>query len=73
MTNTPHSTDKQLKDASLSFWLVFSLGFVLILTIALVGTLTGMPWRSWLPGAESSKSMFGGVQAAVYSILSQTS
>jgi len=73
MTNTPQSSDKQLKDASLSFWLVFSLGFVLILTIALVSTLTGMPWRSWLPGAESSKSMFGGVQAAVYSILSQTS
>ena len=73
MTNTPQPTDKQLKDASLSFWLVFSLGFVLILTIALVSTLTGMPWRSWLPGAESSKSMFGGVQAAVYSILSQTS
>ena len=73
MTNTPQTTDKQLKDASLSFWLVFSLGFVLILSIALIGTMTGMPWRSWLPGAESCKSMFGGVQAAVYSILSQTS
>ncbi len=73
MTNTPQTTDKQLKDASLSFWLVFSMGFVLILSIALIGTLTGMPWRSWLPGAESCKSMFGGVQAAVYSILSQTS
>lgn len=73
MTNTPLHTDKQLKDASLSFWLVFSLGFVLILTIALVGTMTGMPWRTWLPGAESCKSVFGGVQAAVYSIMSQTS
>ena len=73
MTHTPQYTDKQFKDASVSFWLVFSLGFVLILTIALVGTLTGMPWRTWLPGAESCKSVFGGVLAAVYSILSQTS
>lgn len=73
MTNSPQQFDKQLKDASVSFWLVFSLGFVLISTIALVGTMTGLPWRSWLPGAESCKSVFGGVLAAVYSILSQTS
>jgi light-harvesting complex 1 beta chain len=58
---------------TVSFWFVFSLGFVLISTIALVGTMTGLPWRSWLPGAESCKSVFGGVLAAVYSILSQTS
>mgnify|MGYP000119495148 CR=1 FL=1 len=36
------------------------------------GSLTGMRWRSWLPGAESSESLFGGVQAAVYSFMSHT-
>jgi len=45
---------------------------MVVLAIALVGSLTGMPWRSWLPGAESCKSLFGGVQAAVYSFMSHT-
>jgi light-harvesting complex 1 beta chain len=52
--------------------MVFALGFLIVWSIAIVGTLTGMPWRSWLPGAESCKSLFGGVQAAVYSFMSHT-
>jgi light-harvesting complex 1 beta chain len=56
----------------MTFWMVFVLGFSVVFTIALVGSLTGMPWRSWLPGAESCKSLFGGVQAAVYSFMSHT-
>ncbi|MBU3708644.1 MAG: hypothetical protein FGM20_06005 [Burkholderiaceae bacterium] len=57
---------------SVTFRMVFTLGFMVVLAIALVGSLTGMPWRSWLPGAESCKSLFGGVQAAVYSFMSHT-
>ena len=70
MAHTHLNQDRPLKDTGLTFWTVFALGFAIVFTIALVGSLTGMPWRSWLPGAESCKSLFGGVQAAVYSFMS---
>ncbi len=63
---------RPLMDESVTVRLVFALGFTVVLGIALVGLLTGMRWRSWLPGAESCKSLFGGVQAAVYSFMSHT-
>ncbi len=72
MAHTHLHQDKSLKDTGLTFWTVFGLGFTIVFTIALVGSLTGMPWRSWLPGAESCKSLFGSVQAAVYSFMSHT-
>ena len=72
MAHTHLNQDRPLKDTGLTFWTVFMLGFAVVFTIALVGSLTGMPWRSWLPGAESCKSLFGGVQAAVYSFMSHT-
>jgi light-harvesting complex 1 beta chain len=49
---------------------IFLLGFVLFGVIALVGTLVGAPWRSWLPGAEGVKSVAGGVKSAVYTFMS---
>ena len=72
MTNTPQDIEQMLKEDSYTFKLIFSLGFIVIFAIAMVGTLTGMRWRSWLPGAESCKSVFGGVEAAVYSFMSHT-
>ena len=72
MAHTHLNQDRPLKQPGLAFWMVFALGFAVVLAIALVGSLTGMPWRSWLPGAESCKSLFGGVQAAVYSFMSHT-
>ena len=72
MEYTHLNQDRSLKQPGLTFWMVFALGFAVVLTIAMVGSLTGMPWRSWLPGAESCKSLFGGVQAAVYSFMSHT-
>jgi light-harvesting complex 1 beta chain len=72
MANTPMKQDRDLIGEPLTFKLIFALGFTVVLTIALVGLLTGMRWRSWLPGAESSQSLFGGVQAAVYSFMSHT-
>jgi light-harvesting complex 1 beta chain len=72
MAHTHTNQERTLKEPGLTFWMVFALGFAVVLTIALVGSLTGMPWRSWLPGAESCKSLFGGVQAAVYSFMSHT-
>ena len=72
MATTHPTTERYLKDESMTFRMIFALGFAVVLVIALVSSLTGMPWRSWLPGAESCKSMFGGVQAAVYSFMSHT-
>ena len=72
MAHTHSNTEKYLKDHNLAFLMVFASGFLIVSSIAIVGTLTGMPWRSWLPGAESCKSLFGGVQAAVYSFMSHT-
>jgi light-harvesting complex 1 beta chain len=71
MAHTHLNQERTLKAPGLTFWMVFALGFSIVFTIALVGSLTGMPWRSWLPGAES-KSLLSGVQAAVYSFMSHT-
>ncbi len=72
MAITHPDSERYLKDESTTFRMIFAMGFVFVLGIALVGSLTGMPWRNWLPGAESCKSMFGGVQPAVYSYMSHT-
>lgn len=55
---------------SRSFWFIFALGFSVFLAIALVGQVLGWHWRTWLPGAEGVKSIFGGVKAAVYTFMS---
>ncbi|MGC4075728.1 MAG: hypothetical protein QM702_01575 [Rubrivivax sp.] len=55
---------------SRSFWIIFALSYVAFLIIALIGQLLGWHWRSWLPGAEGVKSIFGGVKAAVYTFMS---
>lgn len=49
---------------------VFVAGFLVFLAIALVSQLLTMQWRSWLPGAESEKSLIGGVKSAVYTFMS---
>lgn len=59
-----------LPGESRSFWVIFALGFAVFLAIALAGQLLGWHWRTWLPGAEGVKSIFGGVKAAVYTFMS---
>lgn len=44
--------------------------FALLLVVALCGQLLGRPWRTWLPGAESNRSLVGGVTASVYTFMS---
>ena len=53
-----------------TFFVIFAAAFVVFLAIACVGQTLGMQWRSWLPGAESVKSVTGGVKAAVYTFMS---
>lgn len=72
MANIQTDMEHRLTDETSTFRMIFAMGFVIVLAIALVASLTGMRWRSWLPGAESGKSLFGSVQAAVYSFMSHT-
>ena len=53
-----------------SYYLIFTASFIVFLAIALAGQLLGWHWRTWLPGAEGVKSLFGGVKAAVYTFMS---
>jgi len=71
MANT-HSEHARLHphDDVRSFSLIFALGFAVFLVIALLGTAMGLHWRTWLPGAEGMKSIFGGVKASVYTFMS---
>jgi len=68
-THTEHARLHPHDDVR-SFSLIFALGFALFLVIALLGTAMGLHWRTWLPGAEGMKSIFGGVKAAVYTFMS---
>ena len=70
MARTRITYDQRSKNHDIAFWMVVALSFVVIFSIALFGTLAGMQWRRWLPGAESCKSFFGGIRAAVYSFMS---
>ncbi|MCU0968875.1 MAG: hypothetical protein MUF03_08640 [Rubrivivax sp.] len=53
-----------------TYGLIFAVSFLVLLLIALCGQLLGWHWRSWLPGAEGVKSIFGGVKAGVYTFMS---
>ncbi|MBU6194695.1 MAG: hypothetical protein KGP02_07375 [Burkholderiales bacterium] len=71
MANT-HAEHARLHphDDARSISLIFVLGYVVFLAIALLGTAMGLHWRTWLPGAEGMTSIFGGVRAAVYTFMS---
>lgn len=61
-----HDADKEYS----SYFLIFGASFIVLLTVALAGQLLGWHWRTWLPGAEGVKSIFGGVKAGVYTFMS---
>jgi light-harvesting complex 1 beta chain len=50
--------------------LVFWVAFAALLVIAFVGQVIAADWRQWLPGAESERSLIGGVKSAVYTLMS---
>ncbi|MEI7443415.1 MAG: hypothetical protein WCK28_00860 [Burkholderiales bacterium] len=56
--------------ASPAFWLLFVVLFAVFLTVAISSALLTLRWRAWLPGAESERSLIGGVTSAVYTALS---
>ena len=57
-------------DGKRAFDPAFVTSFIVILIIALASQMLTLKWRPWFPGAESEKSLIGGVRAAVSSFLS---
>jgi hypothetical protein len=55
------------------YGVIFVMLFIVFMVIALVGQLFVLNWRSWLPGAEESMTMFDGVRTSVYTVISQVS
>jgi light-harvesting complex 1 beta chain len=71
MNDVTHAGHKApVRGDRLSFALIFAPCFVLLLTLALLGQLVGLHWQVWLPGAEHKASIFAGVHAAVYTLMS---
>ena len=55
------------------FRYLFFVLFCVFLSLAVVGQMFFMEWRTWLPGAEGTRSMFESVKSAVYTVISQLS
>jgi light-harvesting complex 1 beta chain len=53
-----------------SLFVLYAPCYLILLAFALLGRLVGLRWQFWLPGAEHKNSVFSGVDAAVYSLLS---
>jgi len=64
------SLQQLLKSDSKVFQGIFVVSFSVFLLFALLACVLPGQWRSWLPGAESEKSLIGGVKAAVYTFMS---
>jgi light-harvesting complex 1 beta chain len=65
-----NSLQQLLKSDSKVFNTIFVVSFFVLLLFALFACLLPWQWRTWLPGAESEKSLIGGVKAAVYTFMS---
>jgi light-harvesting complex 1 beta chain len=47
--------------------------FCVFLSLAMMGQMLFMDWRTWLPGAEGTRPMYESVKSAVYTVISQLS
>ena len=64
------SLQQVLKGDSKVFYGIFIVSFCGLMLFALLASVSPWQWRTWLPGAESEKSLIGGVKAAVYTFMS---
>jgi hypothetical protein len=55
---------------NLSDLFIFVSCFIVLLTVALLGQLIGIHWKTWLSGSEGSQNIFMGIKAAVYTFMS---
>jgi light-harvesting complex 1 beta chain len=70
LTNASIQIQEVLKADSKAFNGIFLVSFMVFLAVALVAQLLTWKWRSWLPGAEGQKSLFGDVKSSVYTFMS---
>ena len=63
-TSNPALQDTKADEA------LFLVSFVFVLLLAIVAQVLFLKWRTWLPGAESEKSLIKGVRAGVYTFMS---
>ena len=68
--NVQH-TDSAAQTPLKEFRYLYVVLFCVFLLLAMMGQMLFMEWRSWLPGAEGTRSMFGSVKSAVYTVISQ--
>jgi len=52
---------------------IFVVIFCVFMALAVVGQLLALNWRTWLPGAEGSRTVLVSVKSAVYTVISQLS
>jgi len=71
MRATPSlNSEQSTQTESKAYWTIFMVGFAFLFVLVLLGTLFGIHWRNYLPGAEDAKSMSQGVKSAVYTFMS---
>lgn len=71
MNDMTYANHKPLhREDRITFVMIFAPCFLLLLAVAMLGQLVGLHWENWLPGAEHKSSIFSGVHAAVYSLMS---
>jgi light-harvesting complex 1 beta chain len=68
-----HSTTETTVERLEGFHVIFIVTFAVFLILALLGQLLHWDWRTLLPGAEGARSVWHGVRASVYTVISQLS
>ena len=58
------------KRDDIAFDLIFVVGFIPLLAVALMAQMLTLKWRLWLPGAEGDSSLIQGVRQGVNSFMS---
>lgn len=73
--NQQHVSDTSfISDSHLNgYRVIFVVTFFIFMTLAVVGELLALNWRTWLPGAEGTKTTLVSVKSAVYTVISQLS
>jgi len=71
--NQQHVSDQSfIADSHLNgYRVIFVVIFCIFATLAVVGQLLALDWRTWLPGAEGTKTTLVSVKSAVYTVISQ--
>lgn len=68
-TTTVSTSNPALQDAK-TYEALLIVSFAFLLLLAIVSQVLFLKWRTWLPGAESEKSLIKGVRAGVYTFMS---